>query len=50
MNVAFQGNRGAYSESAVSNYFGQVDLTPCNSFDDVFLSVTNGDVDAGISA
>jgi prephenate dehydratase len=39
MKVAFQGERGAYSEQAVYDYFGEVDALPCESFEDVFTAV-----------
>ena len=48
MNIAFQGEPGAYSEQAVFNYFGQVDTHPCDSFDRVFESVVSGASDAGL--
>ena len=45
--VAFQGNRGAYSEAASRRFFGKdVGTLPCHSFDDVFDKVRNGDVSA----
>ena len=47
--VAFQGNRGAYSEAASRRFFGKdVGTLPCHSFDDVFDKVRNGDVSAGV--
>ena len=49
MRVAFQGELGAYSEMAVYSFFGQdVEVKPCESFDDVFESVKTGDVDFGV--
>jgi len=40
MQVAFQGERGAFSESAVYNFFGpSVDVKPCRNLSDVFESV-----------
>lgn len=49
LTVAFQGERGAYSEAAAVSYFGnQVDPLPCNDFDDVFQAVTHGRADRGI--
>ena len=48
MRVAFQGEPGAYSEQAVFNYFGTVETQPCESFDLVFDSVTNGSCEAGL--
>lgn len=49
MKVAFQGERGAYSEAAAIEYFGE-GLKPiaCESFDDVFAQVENGNVTHGI--
>ncbi len=47
--VAFQGNRGAYSEAAAVKYFGEdIDLLPLYSFDDVFEKVNKGEVTSGI--
>lgn len=40
MNVAFQGEPGAYSEQAVHNHFGDVAGIPCTSFEDVFTAVS----------
>ena len=40
MKVAFQGERGAYSESAVFQFFGaKTEVNPCKDFKDVFDSV-----------
>jgi len=50
MNVAFQGEPGAYSEEAVYGHFGQVETLPRESFDDVFAAVTDGRADAGMIA
>ncbi len=37
MKVAFQGERGAYSESAVFQFFGaKTEVNPCKDFKDVF--------------
>src|SRR5512147_3343552 len=49
MNVAFQGERGAYSEAAALEYFGS-DIEPvaCPSFDEVFAQVESGAVERGI--
>ena len=47
--VAFQGNRGAFSEAAAMKYYnGDVDLKPLHSFDDVFEQVTAQEVNAGV--
>ena len=47
--VAFQGERGAYSESAVYQFFGStVQVKPCKDFKDVFESVKKQEVQAGV--
>lgn len=47
--VAFQGERGAYSESAVYQFFGSsVEVKPCKDFKDVFESVKQQEVHAGV--
>lgn len=47
--VAFQGERGAYSESAVYQFFGStVQVKPCRDFRDVFESVKTQEVQAGV--
>ncbi len=48
MNVAFQGEPGAYSEQAVLGYFGAVQTLPCESFEAVFAAVTTGQAQAGL--
>jgi len=46
--VAFQGMRGAFSETAVHRFFGEdYDALPCDSFEDVFKDVLNGRVPYG---
>lgn len=41
--VAFQGERGAYSEQAVRKHFGQqVTVLPCQSFADIFEAIHAG--------
>jgi len=42
--VAFQGERGAYSERAILNYFPEGDVQPLalSKFDDVFATVLSG--------
>ena len=48
-HVAFQGEPGAYSESAVYQFFGsKVQVKPCRDFRDVFESVKRQDIDAGV--
>ena len=47
--VAFQGERGAYSESAVYQFFGEkAEVKPCKDFRDVFESVKRREVEAGV--
>lgn len=47
--IAFQGERGAYSELAAQAYFGdEINAVPCQSFEDVFRSVEEQSVDYGI--
>ena len=49
MHVAFQGERGAFSESAVYNFFGpSVDVKPCRNLSDVFESVENEKTKFGV--
>ena len=47
--VAFQGEPGAYSEEAGRQYFGAgARLKPCESLEDVFQTVENGEVQYGL--
>ena len=47
--VAFQGEIGAYSEGAATQFFGpSIQVKPCESFDDVFKVVEKGEVQFGI--
>jgi prephenate dehydratase len=49
MIVAFQGERGAYSEAALLEHFGPgAQPLPCPSFDLVFEKVESGACDAGL--
>ncbi len=49
MNIAFQGECGAYSEAAALAYFGEGSSTrPCNAFEDVFAAVEDGSCDYGM--
>ena len=49
MRVAFQGERGAYSEAAAVGFFGQEILpVACESFDGVFTQVEAGESDYGV--
>jgi len=46
--IAFQGMRGAYSETAVHRFFGEeYQAVPCEKFEDVFKQVLQGQVDYG---
>ncbi len=47
--VAYQGVKGAYSESAVHRFFGpSADVLPCESFSEVFERVLKGEVPYGL--
>jgi len=48
VTVAFQGERGAYSEDAVITFFGEIAALPCHYFSDVFEAVHKGNADAGV--
>jgi prephenate dehydratase len=46
--VAFQGERGAYSEEAIYQFFGpDVESVPCESFEGIFEVVESGPADYG---
>ena len=46
--VAFQGEKGAYSEEAVRQHFGSdVDTLPCRAFEYIFEAVERGDAEFG---
>jgi prephenate dehydratase len=46
--VAFQGERGAFSEDAVINFFGDTELFPSRYIRDVFEAVLGNNVDFGV--
>ncbi len=47
--VAFQGEIGAYSEEAAFNFFGpSIQVKPCESLDNVFKVVEQGEVQFGV--
>ena len=46
--VAFQGERGAFSEDAVITFFGEAELFPRRYIADVFEAVLGNDVDFGV--
>ncbi len=49
MKVAFQGERGAYSESAVYSFFDpSVEVKPYRNLSDVFETVEKGETDYGL--
>jgi len=48
MRVAFQGERGAFSEDAVISFFSNAETVPYKSFSDVFDVVHQGNVDYGV--
>jgi prephenate dehydratase/chorismate mutase/prephenate dehydratase len=57
IDVAFQGERGAFGDEAARTYFGQreargakraVNPVPCKTFADVFRAVASGEVDYGL--
>lgn len=49
MRVAFQGEKGAYSENAIYSYFGQkVTTEPCRNLSDVFEKVENDEIEFGV--
>lgn len=49
MKVAFQGERGAYSEMAALQHFGpSIELIPCKTLSDVFETIENGKTDHAV--
>ncbi len=49
MRVAFQGERGAFSEEASRRLLGaKLELAPCPSFEEVFRSLDHGEVDRAV--
>ena len=43
-DISFQGEHGAYSESAAKKFFGkEINTMPCNSFEDALKIVENGE-------
>jgi len=49
IKIAFQGERGAYSEAAAVAFFGEEIIPlPCESFDEVFTQVEAGESDYGV--
>jgi prephenate dehydratase len=48
MRVAFQGERGAYSEAAALAYFGDIDPMACRTLAEVFDAVEGGQAERGL--
>ena len=49
MKIAFQGERGAYSENAIYTFFGEdVTVEPCRDLREVFESVTKQESEFGV--
>lgn len=49
IKVAFQGERGAFSEEAAVKFFGKdAELAPCKLLSDVFKAVTTGEVTCAV--
>jgi prephenate dehydratase len=48
MRVAFQGERGAYSEEAAAALYGDVEAVPCATLRDVFDAVSAARADRGV--
>lgn len=49
MRIAFQGERGAYSEMAALQHFGpSIELIPCKTLSDVFQTIENGKADHAV--
>jgi len=46
--VAFQGERGAFSEMATLQYFSRPTLVPLRTFHDIFSSMQNDTIDFGV--
>ena len=46
--IAFQGRRGAYSESAAYHLFGNdIEVVPMDTFEQIFQGIETGVVDGG---
>jgi prephenate dehydratase len=48
VRIAYQGEPGAYSEAAALRFKPDVDLKPCETFEDVFAAVAGGKATHGI--
>lgn len=50
IKVSFQGELGAYSESAAYKFFGKdVEVIPCETFSDLFDRIRDGTADFGVA-
>ncbi|MBI2957505.1 MAG: prephenate dehydratase [Chloroflexi bacterium] len=47
-SIAFQGERGAFSEEAAAKLFADVPVVPCRTLNDVFSAVSCGEVSFGV--
>jgi prephenate dehydratase len=48
MQIAYQGEPGAFSEAAARQIDANAQVLPCKSFEDVFAAVSAGTADAGV--
>lgn len=48
IKVAFQGEKGAFSEDAAMKFFGKFEALACRTFSDTFELVTNGKADFAV--
>lgn len=46
--VAIQGERGAFSEVAAIQFFGEVEIVECKWFNDAFAAIVSGRADCGV--
>jgi prephenate dehydratase len=46
--IAFQGERGAFSEEAARQLLGEVEVLPCQRFEDVFRQLKENKVDGAV--
>lgn len=49
LRVAYQGERGAFSESAARRLLGEITGVPCGSFEEMFASVEGGNADCCVA-
>lgn len=48
--IAFQGTRGAYHDQACHQMLPEIESVPCETFDDTFAAIQNGDTDLAMIA